>query len=102
MSLRDISPEIILQSQNVADDIDHSVKAQTSLHLAEQIINNRDFITESISDFINGKAKIDTNKTRIYSPFGMGILDLAIVRSILEEEPAAVEISNFFPQPYVE
>ncbi|MFA2946827.1 2,3-diaminopropionate biosynthesis protein SbnB [Acinetobacter pittii] len=102
MSLRDISPEIILQSQNVADDIDHSVKAQTSLHLAEQILNNRDFITESISDFITKKAKIDTNKTRVYSPFGMGILDLAIVRAILEEETATTEISNFFPQPYVE
>lgn len=102
MSLRDISPEIILQAQNVADDIDHSVKAQTSLHLAEQIVNNRNFITEDISDFINKKSKIDMNRTRIYAPFGMGILDLAIVRAILDEEPATVDVSNFFPQPYVE
>lgn len=102
MSLRDISPEVILTAQNIADDIDHSVKAQTSLHLAEQVVNSRHFIEGDIADVIHQKVTIQKNKTRIFSPFGMGILDLAVARTLIDEAQATIEVEDFYPVPYVE
>src|SRR5207344_333945 len=43
LSLRDICVNLILASQNIADDVDHCLKAGTSLHLAEIATGNRNF-----------------------------------------------------------
>src|SRR5439155_11962222 len=45
ISLRDLAPEILLRSQNVVDDVEHVMKANTSPHLAEQKTENRSFVT---------------------------------------------------------
>ncbi|WHI45913.1 2,3-diaminopropionate biosynthesis protein SbnB [Microbulbifer sp. JMSA004] len=102
MSLRDISPSIICKSQNFTDNTDHAVKANTSLHLAEQLIGNRLFISGDIVDLIDHSVEIDYRKPRIYSPFGMGILDIAVGYEIYKSASKADMIScdNFFPQPY--
>lgn len=102
MSLRDLAPAIVLTAQNVVDDIDHCLKAQTSLHLAEQAVGNRDFVAGNAADLIEGRLKPDFTRTRIFSPFGMGILDLALARAILEslDDAGASEIPDFFPLPY--
>jgi len=102
MSLRDLPPAIILISQNVADDVEHCVKAGTSLDLTCQLAGNRDCIAGSIADVINGRIVPDASRPRVFSPFGMGILDLAVARDIEKSlrHDEIFTLPDFFPAPY--
>ena len=102
-SLRDLAPELILSFQNVADDVDHCLKAQTSLHLAHLRSGRRDHIDGGIDDAIAGRIRPDAQRTRVFSPFGMGILDLALAKAILDDKgnQDALCLPDFFPSPYV-
>ncbi|MET1078333.1 MAG: 2,3-diaminopropionate biosynthesis protein SbnB [Pseudomonas sp.] len=104
LSLRDLSAPIVLDAQNVADDVDHCLKAQTSLHLAEQLCGDRRFMAGDIAGMINGVLQPDRDRTRIFSPFGMGVLDLALGRAILDspDEVAFSAFDDFFPTAYIE
>lgn len=98
ISLRDIAPELVLESQNIFDDVTHCLKANTSPHLAEQLAGHQDFVTGTIGGVIRGEVSIDPSKPVIYSPFGMGILDLALGRWLLATaitEKSAIEVPNF-------
>ncbi len=99
LSLRDLSPKIILASNNVVDDVGHCLKAATSLHLTEQEIGNREFVTGTIDQLIQGKIVLDSQKPTIYSPFGMGILDLAVASYVYQQgvlEKTTVTVPDFF------
>lgn len=102
MSLRDLSTDVILASQNIVDDVDHCLKAQTSLHLAEQQVGSRNFVAGNAADLITNSLTPDFTRTRIFSPFGMGILDLALARAILQSlaDDELSAIPDFFPLPY--
>src|SRR6266700_4641399 len=84
LSLRDICVNVILASQNVVDDVDHCLKAKTSLHLTEMAIGNRDFVSGSLVDVLKKKFKLDHGRSRIFSPFGLGVLDLAVCNFVLD------------------
>ncbi|MFH7457147.1 pyridoxal-5'-phosphate-dependent protein, partial [Pseudomonas syringae pv. tagetis] len=45
ISMRDLGPEVIAQANNIHDDDEHSLKAQTSPHLAVQQNQDRTNIT---------------------------------------------------------
>lgn len=101
ISLRDLSPEIILSCDNVVDDVDHVLRAQTSVHLAEQLVGHRDFIRCTLGEIMNGAAPSRTeNSAAVFSPFGLGILDVALaqtVRDIGLRQGKGTVIGSFLP-----
>ena len=99
LSLRDICPNVILASQNIVDDVEHCLKAKTSLHLTEMATGNRDFVAGTLVDVLEKKVKPDAGRPRIFSPFGLGVLDLAVGNFVLEttkSNGAAIALPDFF------
>ena len=99
LSLRDIAPALILDAENVFDDIDHCLRASTSPHLAEQLCGHRDFATGTLAQLMRGSIALDRSRPLIFSPFGMGILDLALGKEIYHlalEKKLTVQVPDFF------
>jgi len=86
ISLRDLSPDTVLRCVNITDDADHVCRAQTSLHLAEQQVGHRAFIAGTLGDILRGRlrGRPDDDALVVFSPFGLGILDLAVARLAVE------------------
>jgi ornithine cyclodeaminase len=105
ISLRDLSPEVILSCDNVVDDAGHVCRAQTSLHLAEQLSGKRDFIRCSLPEILRGvaPAKPDPDSVTVFSPFGVGVLDIAVgklVRDLGIQQGYGTVINSFFPDSW--
>ena len=99
VSLRDLSPEVILASTNIVDDVEHCLKADTSPHLAEQQTGNRDFLAGTLAEVMEGKVSIPGDRPVVFSPFGLGVLDLAVGKYVYDQTAASGElhvIDNFF------
>lgn len=99
ISLRDLSAEIILGACNILDDVDHCLKANTSPHLAEQACGNRDFVHGTLADVLNGSITPDRDRPVVFSPFGLGVLDLAVGALVLahaEKDGSALRVDGFF------
>lgn len=85
VSLRDLAPEILLASTNIVDDIEHCLKADTSPHLAEQLTGNRDFLAGTLHDVMTGRTAVPHDRPVVFSPFGLGVLDLAVGKHVYDE-----------------
>lgn len=99
ISLRDLQPQQVIMAQNIFDDVEHCLKANTSPHLAELSSGGRKFVTGTITEVIQGKVSVTENAPIIYSPFGMGILDLAVgnhVYLLAKASGMIEEIPGFF------
>ncbi|GAA1693154.1 2,3-diaminopropionate biosynthesis protein SbnB [Nonomuraea maheshkhaliensis] len=92
VSLRDLSPEIILSSWNVLDDVEHCLKAGTSPHLAEQRTGGRSFVAGTLYDVLEGTLTPPADRPVVFSPFGLGVLDLAVARYVYDEVGAAGDL----------
>ncbi|HYP44689.1 MAG TPA: 2,3-diaminopropionate biosynthesis protein SbnB [Propionibacteriaceae bacterium] len=85
VSLRDLAPAILLDSANVVDDIEHCLKANTSPHLVEQLTGSRDFLDGTLADVLAGRLTLPQDRTVVFSPFGLGVLDLAVGKYVYDE-----------------
>lgn len=98
ISLRDLAPELLLAANNVLDDVEHCLKAQTSPHLAEQLSGSRDFVTGTLGAVLRGEVILDPELPTVFSPFGLGVLDIAVADHVLTEainRGLALSISGF-------
>ncbi|WP_122279256.1 2,3-diaminopropionate biosynthesis protein SbnB [Pseudomonas syringae group genomosp. 3] len=102
ISLRDLSPEIVVSSNNIVDDVEHCMKANTSPHLAEQLYGNRSFVNGTLAQVMKGDVTLDNQKPTIFSPFGLGILDLSLAMYIYRSNKISAlgrqMIPGFFPE----
>ncbi|HJY44377.1 MAG TPA: 2,3-diaminopropionate biosynthesis protein SbnB [Propionibacteriaceae bacterium] len=99
ISLRDLAPEILLASTNIVDDVEHCLKANTSPHLVEQLTGSRDFLAGTLDDVMAGRVTVPAEKPVIFSPFGLGVLDLAVGKYVYDKLAAAGDlniIDDFF------
>ncbi len=99
ISLRDIAPQLLLDANNLCDDIEHCMKANTSPHLAEQLTGDRTFMNGTLAGLIRGEVELDPAKPSVFSPFGLGVLDLALSKFIVDTaltDARAVAIDSFF------
>jgi len=99
VSLRDLAPQILLASANIVDDVDHCLKANTSPHLAEQLTGNRDFLLGTLDDVLTGRVRVPAGRPVVFSPFGLGVLDLAVGMYVYDEIARSGElqvIDGFF------
>jgi ornithine cyclodeaminase len=99
LSLRDLAPDILLGAHNIVDDVEHVMKANTSPHLLEQAVGHRSFVTGTLADLMTGRVAVDRSRPTIFSPFGLGVLDLAVGSWVYERASAAgqdLRLTDFF------
>ena len=106
ISLRDLSAEAILESDNVVDDVDHVCRAETSIHLGEQLTGNRSFIRCTLAEVLSQAAlpRRNAEAITVFSPFGLGVLDLAVAQLVYtraRQENLGTTIESFFPRDKV-
>ena len=105
ISLRDVTPDVVLSCDNVVDDIEHVCRAQTSVHLAQQSTGRHDFIRCTLADVLLGHAppRRDPTSVLLFSPFGLGVLDLAVsqfVYKLASERGHGLTIDAFLPDAW--
>jgi 2,3-diaminopropionate biosynthesis protein SbnB len=99
MSLRDLAPQIVLASVNIVDDVEHCLTADTSLHLAERLAGNRDFLHGTLDDVMDGRVSLPVDRPLVFSPFGLGVLDVVLGKHVYDEVARSGElhvVDDFF------
>jgi ornithine cyclodeaminase len=74
-----------LSGCNIVDDVEHCLKANTSPHLAEQLTGNRDFLDGTLYDILTGALEPPVDRPVFFSPFGLGVLDLALGKKVYDD-----------------
>jgi ornithine cyclodeaminase len=74
------------------------------VHLAEQATGGRTFIDAPIGGVLRGRVKFtrDTSRPLVYSPFGLGALDVSLARFVHAEalsQGLGIAVGDFLPSP---
>ncbi len=77
-------------------------RAATSIHLASERTGNTDFVYGSLGDLLLGNVDLPERDERkvIFSPFGLGVLDLAVadfVQKQVAEDGGGMLAASFLP-----
>ena len=99
VSLRDISALVLAQCFNVADDRAHVVREQTSLHRLSLSQPERSPVDAELGDILWGGVDPPVDRPIAFSPFGLGVLDIALANHILVKalaERTTTPILNFY------
>ena len=102
VSLRDLSAGAILSNHNIVDDLDHVNRAATSIHLASEQAGNTEFVHSSLGELLLGRVDLPERDERkiIFSPFGLGVLDLAVadlVQNEIAQSGGGTLVESFLP-----
>lgn len=87
LSLRDLDSSIIENSYNVVDDFDHVCRAETSIYLTYKRLGHDRFVNTTLGNILtnpNQESSFPKDKNIIFSPFGLGILDVAVGSFVYE------------------
>jgi ornithine cyclodeaminase len=101
LSLRDLEPEAVLDAANYVDDPDHALTAMTTLHRARLKTGSASFVAGKIGDLLTGRLRPQTSGLRIFSPFGLGMLDVAVawtVHELARDAGLIVRLEGFFSE----
>lgn len=91
LSLRDLAPELLRGVQNITDDVEHVLRENTSLDLARRADAPADppadptagLIAGTLGDVLTGALHRDPERATVFSPFGLGLLDVAVGNWVL-------------------
>ena len=75
------------------------MKANTSPHLAEKLSGGRSFVTGTLAQLMQGRCQVDRTRPTIFSPFGLGVLDLAVgkwVYDVALSRNEHIQVNDFF------
>jgi ornithine cyclodeaminase len=105
VSLRDLEPACLLAADNTADDVHHVNQARTSVHLLSEQLGHANFLRAGMADLLSGRAaaRDEAKALRIFHPFGLGMLDLAVGAMVLAAARSGgvgTVVEGFLPRPW--
>ncbi|WP_280717731.1 2,3-diaminopropionate biosynthesis protein SbnB [Kitasatospora sp. MAP5-34] len=77
ISLRDLGAEVLRHAQNIVDDPVHALREKTSMGLSVEL-HGDSLISGTLAQLMAGEMEPDAARPRIFSPFGLGVLDIAV------------------------
>jgi ornithine cyclodeaminase len=101
VSLRDFGIDAVLAADNLADDIEHVLQANTSVHRAALQLGHHGFLRATLAQVLEGQAPPRAgDKPVLYHPFGLAALDLAFadeVQRLARAQGLGTVLPDFLP-----
>ena len=83
------------------DDVDAYPNATTSPHPVERLAGSSDFLLGTRADVMTGRGTVPQDRPVVCSPFGLGVLDLAVGKAVYDDIAAAGQlhvVEDFFSE----